>query len=206
MPVFHIAGCHVSVTVARDCHTVHHALICSLHHWVSWGSVGSSLEDKFRLNYRPETVRYILTRKAVLCAVQAHFIVDRRLMINLLSMSWQILRVRGVSALSIIHDLFKKASIWLVLVDLAVAVAVQQYRHLDSFKASWRQYFFARPTRHDSERSWLLRLLELRLTNFPTYLLTYLLTYLQQCQCESTLQQSIQNLSHKSSQALVVIR
>ena len=46
--------------------------------------------------------------------------------------------------------------------------------HLDSFKASWRQYFFARPTRHDSARSWhwLLRLLELRLTNFPTYLLT----------------------------------
>jgi len=30
-----------------------------------------------------------------------------------------------------------------------------------------------------SARSWLLRLLELRLTNFPTYLLTYLLsTYL----------------------------
>jgi len=49
------------------------------------------------------------------------------------------------------------------------------HRHLDSFKASWRQYFFARPTRHDSARSWLLRLLELRLTNFPTYLLTYLL-------------------------------
>jgi len=48
--------------------------------------------------------------------------------------------------------------------------------HLDSFKASWRQYFFARPTRHDSARSWLLRLLELRHTNFPTYLLTYLLT------------------------------
>ena len=47
------------------------------------------------------------------------------------------------------------------------------HRHLDSFKASWRQYFFARPTRHDSARSWLLRLLELRLTNFPTYLLTY---------------------------------
>jgi len=45
-------------------------------------------------------------------------------------------------------------------------------RHLDSFKASWRQYFFARHTRHDSARSWLLRLLELRLTNFPTYLLT----------------------------------
>jgi len=44
------------------------------------------------------------------------------------------------------------------------------HRHLDSFKASWRQYFFARPTRHDS---WLLRLLEFRLTNFPTYLLTY---------------------------------
>jgi len=41
--------------------------------------------------------------------------------------------------------------------------------------ASWRQYFFARPTRHDSARSWLLRLLELRLTNFPTYF-TYLLT------------------------------
>ena len=50
------------------------------------------------------------------------------------------------------------------------------HRHLDSFKASWRQYFFARPTRNDSARSWLLRLLELRLTNFPTYLLTYLLT------------------------------
>ena len=48
------------------------------------------------------------------------------------------------------------------------------HQHLDSFKASWRQYFFARPTRHDSARSWLLRLLELRLTNFPTYLLTYL--------------------------------
>ena len=48
------------------------------------------------------------------------------------------------------------------------------HRHLDRFKASWRQYFFARPTRHDSARSWLLRLLELRLTNFPTYLLTYL--------------------------------
>jgi len=48
------------------------------------------------------------------------------------------------------------------------------HRHLDSVKASWRQYFFARPTRHDSARSWLLRL-----TNFPTYLLTYLLTYLQ---------------------------
>ena len=48
------------------------------------------------------------------------------------------------------------------------------HRHLDSFKASWRQYFFARPTRHDSARSWLLRLLELRLTNFSTYLLTYL--------------------------------
>jgi len=48
------------------------------------------------------------------------------------------------------------------------------HRHLDSFKASWRQYFFARPTRHDSAHSWLLRLLELRLTNFPTYLLTYL--------------------------------
>jgi len=46
------------------------------------------------------------------------------------------------------------------------------HRHLDSFKESWRQYFFARPTRHDSARSWLLRLLELRLTNFPTYLLT----------------------------------
>jgi len=46
------------------------------------------------------------------------------------------------------------------------------HRHLVSFKASWRQYFFARPTRHDSARSWLLRLLELRLTNFPTYLLT----------------------------------
>ena len=45
------------------------------------------------------------------------------------------------------------------------------HRQLDSFKASWRQYFFARPTRHDSARSWLLRLLELRLTNFPTYLL-----------------------------------
>ena len=41
------------------------------------------------------------------------------------------------------------------------------HRHLDSFKASWRQYFFARPTRHDSARSWLLRLLESRLTNFP---------------------------------------
>jgi len=27
------------------------------------------------------------------------------------------------------------------------------HRHLDSFKASWRQYFFARPTRHDSARS-----------------------------------------------------
>ena len=50
------------------------------------------------------------------------------------------------------------------------------HRHLDRFKASWRQYFFAQPTRHDSARSWLLRLLELRLTNFPTYLLTYLLT------------------------------
>ena len=49
------------------------------------------------------------------------------------------------------------------------------HRHLDSFKANWRQYFFARPTRHDSARSWLLRLLELRLTNFPTYLLSYLL-------------------------------
>ena len=49
------------------------------------------------------------------------------------------------------------------------------HRHLDSFKASWRQYFYARPTRHDSARSWLLRLLELRLTNFPTYLLTYLI-------------------------------
>jgi len=48
------------------------------------------------------------------------------------------------------------------------------HRPLDSFKASWRQYFFARPTRHDSARSWLLRLLELRVTNFPTYLLTYL--------------------------------
>ena len=48
------------------------------------------------------------------------------------------------------------------------------HRHLDSFKASWRQYIFARPTRHDSALSWLLRLLELRLTNFPTYLLTYL--------------------------------
>jgi len=47
------------------------------------------------------------------------------------------------------------------------------HRHLDSFKASWRQYFFARPTRHDSARSWLLRLLELRLTNFPTYLLNH---------------------------------
>ena len=47
------------------------------------------------------------------------------------------------------------------------------HRHLDSFKASRRQYFFARPTRHDSARSRLLRLLELRLTNFPTYLLTY---------------------------------
>ena len=50
------------------------------------------------------------------------------------------------------------------------------HRHLNSFKASWRQYFFARPTRHDSVRSWLLRLLELHLTNFPTYLLTYLLS------------------------------
>ena len=47
---------------------------------------------------------------------------------------------------------------------------------LGQFQASWRQYFFARPTRHDSASSWLLRLLELRLTNFPTYLLTYLLT------------------------------
>ena len=47
------------------------------------------------------------------------------------------------------------------------------HRHLDSFKASWRRYFFAWPTRHDSASSWLLRLLELRLTNFPTYLLTY---------------------------------
>jgi len=37
------------------------------------------------------------------------------------------------------------------------------HRHLDSFKASWKQYFFARPTRHDSARSWLLRQLELRL-------------------------------------------
>ena len=46
------------------------------------------------------------------------------------------------------------------------------HRHLDSFKASWKQYFFARPTRHDSARSWLL--IELHLTNFPTYLLTYL--------------------------------
>jgi len=34
---------------------------------------------------------------------------------------------------------------------------------------SWQEH----PTRHDSARSWLLRLLELRLTNFPTYLLTF---------------------------------
>ena len=50
-----------------------------------------------------------------------------------------------------------------------------RYIWISGFKASWRQYFFARPTRHDSARSWLLRLLELRLTNFPTYLLTYFL-------------------------------
>ena len=49
------------------------------------------------------------------------------------------------------------------------------YRNLQwQVYGSWRQYFFARPTRHDSARSWLLRLLEWRLTNFPTYLLTYI--------------------------------
>ena len=45
------------------------------------------------------------------------------------------------------------------------------HRHLDSFKASWRQYFFARPTRHDSARSWLLRL------RVAPYKFSYLLTY-----------------------------
>jgi len=60
------------------------------------------------------------------------------------------------------------------------------HRHLDSFKASWRQYFFAQPTRHDSARSWLLRLLELRLTNFPTYLLTNRWICFYQCNRLST--------------------
>jgi len=64
-----------------------------------------------------------------------------------------------------------------ILLDLVSGISYLRlcvyHRHLDSFKASWRQYFFARPTRHDSVRSWLLRLLELHLTNFPTYLLTY---------------------------------
>ena len=43
------------------------------------------------------------------------------------------------------------------------------HRHLDSFKASWRQYFFTRPTRQDSARSWLL----------SCALQIFLLTYLQ---------------------------
>ena len=43
---------------------------------------------------------------------------------------------------------------------------------LGLFQSKLKQYFFARPTRHDSARSWLLRLLELRLTNVPTYLLS----------------------------------